>query len=195
MKFIIFLLLFVTAAGAQPVSVGVVFGRPQANAIANQTIDGIKYESKSWLQTGGAVLQIDLSEQFRLETDLIYRHIIFSATNQAQRTSAHDFNIPLIMQVVLKPARDPIVHYFVGGGGIFEHLVGVNDPILTGPGSVAARSSSGVVAEVGAEILHILGKYDAHRVSFELRYTHLSSRFFSEVSRQNQAYFLIGIHF
>jgi hypothetical protein len=62
--------------------------------------------------------------------------------------------------------------------------------ITSGPGELVHESHAGVVLGAGVDV-----KIPFVRVSGELRYTRQGSEDFRDISKLNQAEFLLGIHF
>jgi hypothetical protein len=82
---------------------------------------------------------------------------------------------------------------FVEAGLSFEHLSNISPAaksITSGPGQLLHSSDAGIVLGAGLDV-----KVPFVRLSGRLRYTRQAMSNFADVSNQNQAEILIGVHF
>jgi hypothetical protein len=104
--------------------------------------------------------------------------------------SAAQWQFPFLAQYRFNA---PVVKPFVEAGLSFDHLSNISSGaknITSGPGQLLQQSHAGVVLGAGVDL-----KIPFIRVSGELRYTHQGSADFRDISKLNQAEFLLGVHF
>jgi hypothetical protein len=180
------------SAGAQSISVGVVGGAPFTDVVNATTQNDISFIPKSTNFTVGPALQINLPLSLRFEFDALYRPYSFSEASGTflDKVSATQWRFPFLLQYRFGP---PVVKPFVEAGLSFDHLSNISAAaknITSGPGELIHQSHAGVVLGAGVDV-----KIPFVRVSGELRYTRQGSDDFRDISRLNQAEFLLGIHF
>ncbi len=192
MKNIFLLIVFGSAACAQSLSVGVLGGAPLTDVVNATTIDGIQSVATSTNFTIGPALQVNLPASLRLEVDALFRPYSFSLGNRSAYAdiSSLQWRFPFLLQYRFSL---PVVKPFVEGGVSFDHLSNISaavKSISSGPGQLLHSSDAGIVLGAGVDV-----KVPFVRVSGELRYTRQAVSNFSGVSNQNQAEFLVGVHF
>lgn len=181
------------AANAQHISIGALGGAPFADVItATTTSTGGAYLPKSVNLVIGPALQVDLPANFRIEADALYRPYSFSLTNPfaSTTTSAAQFRFPIQLQYRL---GSHAIKPFVGGGLSFDHLANISaaaKAITSGPGQLLKQSNAGFVLGGGID-----AKIPFLRISGELRFTRQTAAEFRDISKLNQAEFLLGVHF
>lgn len=188
-SFLVLTALFVTSAGAQSISVGVLGGAPFTDVVNATTADNISFASKSANFTVGPALQVNLPLSLRFEVDALYRPYSFSASNLTTNVSAAQWGFPFIVQYRFKAA---VLKPFVGAGLLFNHLSNISAAaknITSGPGQLLDQSHAGVVLDAGLDL-----KLPLIRLSGEIRYTHQGSADFQGISNLNHVMFLVGVH-
>jgi hypothetical protein len=192
MKNIFLLFVFAGAAFAQGLSPGVIGGAPLTDVVSGTAVNGIQSIATSANFTIGPTLQVNLPASLRLEVDALFRPYSFTLTSANVTTdiSSLQWRFPVLLQYRFGL---PLVKPFVEAGLSFEHLSGISaaaKSIASAPGQLLNSSDAGIVLGAGAEV-----KVPFVRVSGELRYTRQTVSNFAGISNQNQAEFLIGVHF
>jgi hypothetical protein len=184
--------LFSLAASAQSISVGALGGAPFTDVVNGNTVNGIQSIAKSTNFTIGPSLQVNLPASLRIEVDALFRPYSFNLTgvNIANDISALQWRFPFLLQYRF---GTPVVKPFVEAGLSFDHLSGISaaaKSITSGPGQLLHSSDAGLVLGAGIDV-----KVPFIRLSGELRYTRQAVSNFADFSNQNQAEFLVGVHF
>jgi hypothetical protein len=188
--------LCAAAANAQSISVGILGGAPFTDVVNATTTNTTSFLPTSANFTVGPALQINLPLSLRLEVDALYRPYSFSVSNgnradfSVADVSAAQWRFPFLAQYRFNA---PVVKPFVEAGQSFDHLSNISSAarnITSGPGQLLQQSHAGVVLGAGVDL-----KILFIRVSGELRYTHQGSADFRDISKLNQAEFLLGVHF
>jgi hypothetical protein len=188
--------LSVAALNAQSISVGILAGAPFTDVVNATTTNNVSFLPTSTNFTIGPALQINLPLSLRFEVDALYRPYSFSvnpanggAFPQAN-VSAGQWRFPFLAQYRFNA---PVIKPFLEAGLSFDHLANISSAaknITSGPGQLVQQSHAGVVLGGGVDL-----KIPFIRVSGELRYTHQGSADFRDISKLNQAEFLLGVHF
>jgi hypothetical protein len=182
--------LCAAAANAQSISVGVLAGAPFTDVVNATTTNNISFLPTSTNFTVGPALQINLPLSLRFEVDALYRPYSFSVSNLVGSVSAAQWRFPFLAQYRFNA---PVLKPFVEAGLSFDHLSNISSAaksITSGPGQLVQQSHAGVILGAGVDL-----KVPFIRVSGELRYTHQGSADFRDISKLNQAEFLLGVHF
>lgn len=193
MKNILLLFVLVLPGLAQNISVGALGGAPFTDVVNGNTSNGIQTIAKSANFTVGPALQVSLPAGFRIEVDALLRPYSFHLTgaNVGIDVSSLQWRFPVLVQYRFGL---PLVKPFVETGLSFDHLSGISDAaknISSGqPGQLLHSSDAGIVLGAGVDL-----KIPFIRLSGELRYTRQTVSNFAGVSNQNQAEFLVGVHF
>lgn len=192
MKNILLLFVFGVPAWGQGLSIGAVGGAPLTDVVNATTINGIQSVATSTNFTIGPSLQVNLPASFRLEVDALFRPYSFNLTDASVATgiSSLEWRFPFLLQYRFGL---PVVKPFVEAGLSFDHLSNISaaaKSITSGPGQLLHSSNAGIVLGAGLDV-----KVPFVRLSGELRYTRQAVSNFAAVSNQNQAEFLVGVHF
>jgi Outer membrane protein beta-barrel domain len=191
----LFLLGALCAASAYPqnISIGAIGGAPFTDVVNSYNQNNLSFLPKSTNFTIGPALQINLPLSLRFEFDALYRPYSFSHTDLLlgnYTVSAMDWSFPFLLQYRFK---FPVVKPFVEVGASFNHLADIStaaNNITSGPGTLLRQSNASVILGGGVDV-----KIPFVRLSGELRYSHLGSPNFQEISNVNQAEVLLGVHF
>jgi len=180
------------SAKAQGISVCVLGGARFTDVANATTQNNIAFIPKSTNFTVGPALRINLPLSLRFEVDALYRPYSFSEAGGTfvDKVSAAQWRFPFLLQYRFDA---PVVKPFVEAGLSFDHLSNISSAaknITSGPGELVHESHAGVVLGAGVDV-----KIPFVRVSGELRYTRQGSEDFRDISKLNQAEFLLGIHF
>ena len=212
MRKLLILLFGVTAAFAEPFSIGVTGGVP-INDFVNGTSTATNVLSTTTSRyIVGPELELNLPAGFGIEFDALYRHYNFqgsgsvAGTTSTTNTGAWEFPLLAKWRVPI-----PVVHPFIEGGVSWDHLTGTGVTAasvfpgpLTGPGA-SNTTVFGYVAGAGVEF-----QAKWLRIEPEFRYTRWGSQHFVSSSgvslngvnnggafssNQNQLEFLVGFTF
>jgi hypothetical protein len=187
------IVLGVSAASAQSLSVGLIGGANFKDVVNAATAGNYKVVSNSDNFTIGPSLRVNLPASFRVEVDALYRPYGFNYVGATTtNVSAQQWRFPVLLQYRFSGAA--IVHPYVEAGLSFDHLSGISaaakSAIASGPGALLHQSNADFVVGGGVDV-----KVPLVRLSGEIRYSRATVSDFANISNVNQAEVLFGLHF
>ncbi len=212
LKFLYLALGAVLPTLAQPVSVGVKAGVPITDAFETLRGNSANYATNTKRYLIGSSIQFNLPARFSIEVDALYKRLGYqydqSLANRTvyAKTVANSWEFPALVKYAILPGP---VRPFVGGGGAFRHISGVEqlrNTVIAGlaPTNLRLNTASefnkrndvGLVFGGGVEF-----KLGRLRIIPEVRYTRWGSENFRDPvnallrTNRNQGDFLIGFAF
>lgn len=212
-KSFLLLIVWVAAAAAQPIGVGLKVGLPLTDAFDTATGPSSSYFSDTKRYIIGPQIELRLPAGFAIELDALYTQLNFSSVSGVAGsvvnavTDADAWEFPLLLKKKFGGANAGVaaVRPFVAAGASFRRLTGITQirEFITGnstttntPDELRNRQSTGFVVGGGVEIRALF-----LRISPEVRFTRWGTSNFREgvsnllETNRNQGQFLVGFHF
>lgn len=208
---ILLLLGAISSFAAGPLSFGIKAGVPLTDFVDTARTGRFSYFTNTNRYIIGPSAELRLPFGLGVEFDALYRRVNYQGSGFAIdtttdiRTTANAWEFPLLVKYRLPGF---VIHPYVAAGVAWDNLSGVKQTLrntLVGSGITTTtqrdpqelqnNTTTGFVLGGGVEVRALVV-----RLSPEIRYTRWGSKHFNDIngllrSNQNQAEFLLGIHF